>query len=243
VSQPKLINQILLTAKQKGKKMEYKYNCSFCDDEVTCEIDENPDFNLKPNICHSCDVKREREHRTREGDTDERCDPIPFADWDDEKGNMKTFNNVAVSLGCCSKGLIVFGDTGKGKTRTMAHCAKVQVNKGTRVCWKDCSRLTEEFTWFENNMGAQVEKLKRRILACDILILDDLGKGKMTDFKAAQYFDIFDRLVKMEGKVKLWVTTNKTPDNLAHYFLDYGRPIAQRLSDLCELVEVEGGEG
>ena len=167
-----------------------------------------------------------------------QADLVPFQDWDDRKGNLLTMNTIAAAIRQQGDtGVLIHGDTGKGKTRALCVQALAHLAAGDQVRWREATQVGDRFSVLEGSAPQQMDAYKGSFLTYPILCLDDFGKGKMTEHRQACWFDVFDRLVKA-GTVQVWVTTNKTPDQLTTWLGDYGRTIMQRISDLCSWVEV-----
>lgn len=114
--------------------------------------------------------------------------------------------------------LLFIGPTGTGKT-FLAHCiANELINQGKTVVMLTAHRLIENLT------DADFERIDRQTSAvlweCDLLIIDDLGCERKTDYAQGQLFNIInDRIAS--GK-KMIVSTNLSAAEL-------GRVYAQRI--------------
>jgi DNA replication protein DnaC len=216
--------------------------CIGCGAEFTSKIDialmKSMGLAFLPNGCDECAKKQARKERVV-SECEEMKSDVPFHVYDPELGNNVTFNKIYRALER-SESVYILGDTGAGKTRSLAYHALDSLSRGISVKWCDCSKLMDELSSAERN--GETEIVKTRLLRCRVLVLDDLGKGKATEHRSAAIFDIMDRIVKSEGRVRLWITSNKDPEQIAQFFGDYGRGIAQRLSDTCELVDLGRAE-
>lgn len=190
-----------------------------------------------PDWCDECEATAE-ERKARKESVEKNLKWIPFLDWDENRGNLFTMRAARKAVEE-NPGLVLLGDTGQCKTRCLSELARESVLAGELVTWVDCPQIMEKFSIMDQRGPVALEEMKETLMINPVLVLDDLGKGKVTEHRAAAMFDLLDRLVKKEGKVeRLWVTSNKDPDQLANYFMDHGRPLVQRLADLCEWVEV-----
>ena len=78
-------------------------------------------------------------------------------------------------------------------------------------------------------------RLTERCMKSHLLILDDVGREKLTDFVAQEIERIID--FRYRQMIPVAIATNLTPS----YLLDfYGEHMFSRLSQSCEIVEVLG---
>lgn len=146
------------------------------------------------------------------------------------------------------RGLLCFGPTARGKTRaawqlvkrlseegvpcihydgvTFAHdCATAFGPDGIRPWWMESSCLREDKmdgpSWIKELFGIQ------------LLFLDDLGKGRMTERTEAELFGLLDRRFS-DGRPVL-LTCNFSAEALAAKVSeDRGAPLVRRLKEFCE---------
>jgi DNA replication protein DnaC len=131
-----------------------------------------------------------------------------------------------------SGGLMLTGPTGRGKTRL-----------ATAACW---TRLSESSCAYLSvaramaKLGASFND-ESRAAALHVLsgsgavVLDDLDKGRPTDFGIEQIFAAVD--AREQAGAPLLVTTNLTPSEIGKR---YGEPLMSRLAGYCRVVKVEG---
>ncbi len=123
-----------------------------------------------------------------------------------------------------SPNLLFCGDTGLGKTFLSACIARTVADNGFSVVYDTASHLFSrlERAKFGNDETARQESEK--YMACDLLIVDDLGTEMPGQFTtAALYSLINDRI--LAGKPTI-ISTNLNADELA---ARYNRQIASRL--------------
>ena len=114
----------------------------------------------------------------------------------------------ADSFGSGSVNLLFWGGTGLGKTFLSACIARVVSRKGFSVVYETA---VDALSAYENQKfrgGETADRAVKKLLSCDLLILDDLGTEMVTDFtRTALYTLINTRL--LSGK-KTIVSTNLT---------------------------------
>ena len=130
---------------------------------------------------------------------------------------LDTCRAYAENFGPHSPSLLFRGGTGLGKTLLGACIAKVVATKGHSVVY---DTAVAAFEAFENQRFARGsaladagEEKQRRILSCDLLILDDLGTEMTTAFSQSVLYTIINSRLN-EGR-KTIISTNLSAEELA----------------------------
>jgi len=128
--------------------------------------------------------------------------------------------------------------SGRGKTRTCAHLAyriirahavKVRFIKASEACSTYAALLGES--------NASAVRLKTGLIKADLLIIDDLGKGRLTPSGGELMFEILDR--RTEANSRTWVTSNFSGAELESRLGDYGPYIRRRLAETMETYDAD----
>lgn len=211
-----------------------EFRCLVCGGVKGCEVHpQQPNF--RPTICEECEAKREADRR-RAKTLSRICRTLPYPSWDPKLGVTPTLAKVKAAARSMTS-LYVIGDTGSGKTRAICQAASAKMWDGISVQWRNCAEWSDRLAALAGSSMTDLEREKAAAVSADILILDDLGKGKATERVAATYFDIIDRCIR-EGTL-LWITTNRTPMQLESQFgLEYGAPMVRRIVEVVTAVEV-----
>ena len=131
------------------------------------------------------------------------------------------------------KGVLIHGRTGSGKSRTMWQLAKRLITYDQRsvIVMEDRAfgRLIER-SYNEDN--GEHDRLIRRFQNCSVLMIDDLGKSKMTERVESDLFDIIDHRYA-EGK-PMCFTTQFTGESLKARFgcKETGEAIVRRITEV-----------
>ena len=133
---------------------------------------------------------------------------------------METVYNIcrqyAESFGDGSVNLLFRGGTGLGKTFLSACIARVVSEKGFSVVYETAVSALGAFEEQRFRGGGEADGAVRRLLECDLLILDDLGTEMVTEFtKSALYTLINTRLMRSRKTI---VSTNLTMDGLERVY-------------------------
>lgn len=131
-----------------------------------------------------------------------------------------------------SKGILLFGGNGNGKsTLAVAMCKKLAV-RGFKI---EFSTFSDVLTQMEQGWGATYatagEDVLERLLARDFIVFDDFGREKYTDRRLENVFLIFDKLYTNMNS--LAITAN--PESLAKLSkMPEFAPIMDRFSQMLD---------
>ena len=108
-------------------------------------------------------------------------------------------------------GLLLWGDVGTGKTFIAACIANALIEKGVSVLMTNFSKILNSLSgMFDVDRNKFIESFNRYSL----LIIDDLGIERNSEFALEQVFNVIDS--RYRSKKPLIVTTNLTLDELKH---------------------------
>ena len=132
-------------------------------------------------------------------------------------------------------GLLLWGDIGTGKSFLAACIANELLEKGVPVLMTNFSKIL-------NQMGAMYSDERYRYIAsfnrCSLLIIDDLGIERNTEYALEQVYAVVDERYK--AGLPLIITTNlaisqlRNPEDVAH------ARIYSRVLEMCTPVHVPG---
>lgn len=129
------------------------------------------------------------------------------------------------------KGLLLYGDCGTGKTYAAGCIANALIDQGIPCLMTNFSRVLNTL-W-------SIEKKQEYIDAFNqysLLVLDDLGAERQSEYVAEQVFNIIDG--RCRAKLPMIVTTNLTLRELTAP--QANKRIYDRLLGVCHPVEVAG---
>lgn len=134
---------------------------------------------------------------------------------------LNTAREYAVNFGPASPNLLFQGGTGLGKTFLSGCVAKVVSERGFTVMYESALGAFSAFEEQKFSRGAEAgeaaaEKV-RRILSCDLLILDDLGTELTTGFTQSALYNILD--ARLTAGKKMIISTNLSDAEIAARYI------------------------
>ncbi|MFZ0616291.1 MAG: ATP-binding protein [Chthoniobacterales bacterium] len=188
---------------------------------------------MNPTICDPCDKKRQvdpaEESRKRRA-AFRAALPSAFRDTDRTRLPDVLVQEVEdYRFGAI--GLAFVGKSGAGKTRAMLTLLERLAGEGRTVQWLTATDLSfmagDQFSDDPQERHNAKETL-RRVRRVDVVFLDDVGKGRMTDRAESELFDILDTRTR-EGRPTLWTSNSGGRDLLAMLSADRGDALLRRL--------------
>lgn len=199
----------------------------------------------RPVICDPCGAKaKEREDREREEAQQAKiksaweaiCPPL-YRDTDPTR-LPPPFVQVIIGWRYGPRGIGLVGAAGKGKTRA-AFRILMRQHYGGRRCYAVSSTRLAMHAADQFADDPEAKRRARHALAmirrCEILLLDDLGKARMTERTEMELFDILEHRTS-HGLPTIW-TANAGARELSDMLsLDRGDPILRRISEFSDIV-------
>lgn len=224
-------------------------HCKKCKDKLETVITVE-DCTLK--VRCTCKCHREERERMKEQERQqeiERRRKVCFAESnmhdctfenDDRKNEkisdaMMKYANEFSHFKDGGKGVLLYGETGTGKTYYAACIANELINRGYRVLMTNFARLTNilQSKQFEDKQ-AYIDDLKSYAL----LIIDDFGIERKSEYMQELVFSIIDS--RYRSGLPMIVTTNlKLTAMLGNTDTAYSR-VYERITERCIPVEVKG---
>lgn len=131
------------------------------------------------------------------------------------------------------KGLLLYGTVGTGKTYHAACIANALIDEGYSVRMTNFTRITNALFSAEDK-NEYIDALNK----CSLLILDDLGVERNTDYMLEQVFNIVD--ARYRSGLPFIVTTNLSAQELKKTEDIKLTRIYDRILERCHPVRVEG---
>ena len=106
-------------------------------------------------------------------------------------------------------GLYLWGNTGSGKTYMAAAIANRLVDQGVKVYMDSVTQLTN---MLGDVYGGRRDEVLYRIRSCDLLVIDDFGVERSTEFTQQQSYDLLE--YRVETNNPMIVTSNIPAEQL-----------------------------
>ena len=131
------------------------------------------------------------------------------------------------------KGLLFYGDVGTGKSHVAACIANEVIDNGYSAYMTNFSTIADEY-FDAQDKQAYIDSLNRY----DLLIIDDLGIERKTEFMRERVFNVLDQRT-LSGH-PLVITTNLTPEQLKKTVDIEEARIYDRIFGCCHPVKAKG---
>ena len=131
------------------------------------------------------------------------------------------------------KGLGMVGETGLGKTSAQVRLQAKQSKKGKSICFLEATELAELASaanqYNDESKKKQAEQRLHKAKTSDITLLDDLGKGKLTERGESSLYELLN--YRYSHQLPMFWTSNSTAEEMLKSFSDdRGMAIIRRLT-------------
>ena len=232
--------------------------CDVCGEPLEAELPEEikalfPNKKTRPRMCR-CDRERANMEETKEQDRQKqyRIEALKgeglysrmYASCTFENDDLreekagKVARNFVENFDFATEnnmGILFWGGVGTGKTYYAACIANALIEKCKTVVMSNVQTLVAEMT---ENFNANREHVLNTVKTCDLLILDDLGAERGSDFMQDNVYSIVD--ARCRSCKPMIVTTNLNPADFRKEEIDIKRRTYDRISECCTPVLVNG---
>lgn len=191
------------------------------------------------NCCSDCAkaIRDERFARDLAANTqvtiDESGIPADFLNWDHQKGNNTLANAIRTNA---KKSLFIQGHYATGKSRAACANLKRQIEFGKTGKFVRFGDIANRYARTFSNGETEPDRFIENLLKANFLVIDDLGKRRITQTAGELLFGILDRIYSGESKCRIWITSNIAVRDLASKFdsTDSGDAVVSRIDRMVK---------
>jgi DNA replication protein DnaC len=133
------------------------------------------------------------------------------------------------------KGAYLWGGVGTGKTHAAVALLGILIEDGYRAQFVSVPDLLDQIRATFNRSGESVEDVCERPRNGELVLLDDLGAEKPSEWVREKLYQIIN--ARYNARRCTIVTSNKSPEQLAKQI---GDRAVSRLMEMCEPIKFEG---
>ena len=139
-----------------------------------------------------------------------------------------------------NRGMIIEGPIGSGKSYLLGCIANALIDRGIHFRYIVYSDLLQKIrsSYNQENPTTDEKQILSAVQQIPVLLIDDLGTEKASEFAASTLYQIIDKRYRDEKAIIL--TTNYSVKNLKNRFPVMGERIFQRLLEMNKYVELAG---
>ena len=134
------------------------------------------------------------------------------------------------------KGLLLYGPCGTGKTFAAACVVNALLDKGYTCLMTNFARITNTIAGMYDGKQEYLDSLNRY----ELLVLDDLGAERSTEYMNEMVFNIVD--ARYRANLPMIITSNLTGEDLKHPKNISEQRVFNRILERCHPIEVSGAD-
>lgn len=136
-----------------------------------------------------------------------------------------------------SPSLLMYGETGLGKTHMSLAIAGQAVKKGFGVIYTTSQNILNRLEKEKFGKSTEVTSTEESLMNCDLLILDDLGAEFITQFTISCIYNIIN--TRLLASKPVIISTNLTPNGIEE---KYSQRIASRILSSYTILKFDGSD-
>ncbi len=145
--------------------------------------------------------------------------------------------NYAENFSLSSRSLLMLGKTGTGKTHLSLSVAKEVIKNGNTCVYGSVINFLRGIEKEHFGRAAADEDTFERLIACDLLILDDLGAENNSPFYESTTYNIINTRINLQKPVI--ISSNLSPSELGN---KYNERIISRIFGVYKILRFYGND-
>jgi len=208
-------------------------------------------FNGRPlfsnSICESClekrirDNEKSREQELLNAKNNAFWSEVPKMYAETDESRLQAVLVAAIDgYEVGPRGIGIIGKSGAGKTRTAVQILYKAHLAGKSICFLKATKLTlaaQERFHADDQVKHAAEIRIRRAYRSQILLLDDLGKGRLPNSAEELLYDIVDERSE-RGLPIIWTSNAGSKELKEMFSSDRGIPILRRLAEFSDIINL-----
>lgn len=135
---------------------------------------------------------------------------------------------------CSGPSLLLVGDVGRGKTHQAVGAARALLTSGVR-CHVVMTTAADLYAAVRPRAGTDSESEFRRVAGAGVLVLDDIGAAKGSEWVEETNYRLINH--RYENERPTIITTNLTPPKIPTAL---GERVASRIGEMATTVQLRG---
>ncbi|MCL6455082.1 MAG: ATP-binding protein [Alicyclobacillus sp.] len=137
------------------------------------------------------------------------------------------------------RGLLFTGSVGTGKTHLAAAITMQLISRGHWVVFGTITSLLNDIRHtYDDDARESMADVLRRLKRCELLVIDDLGKERVTDWVEEVVFEVIN--ARYDDNKALVVTTNLPLRAVRENYPRVGEALVDRILEMCQGVRMMG---
>ncbi len=209
-----------------------------------CPVCEDRGYLQDGTLCSCYQQERLQEILTRSGMSEAmrqyQFENFYFDGFDkpeDAKRKVQWCQQFAAQIvqGVCRDALFLRGDVGRGKTHLSSAIANVVLDGGKTVIYKRAADLFDMIRQYKYEEGTQRwNEVLEQLITCDLLVIDDLGAERTTDFVTEQLVLLLE---ERNYRNKPWIINSNL--KLSQIQDSYNTRVSDRIMDKATMITLE----
>ncbi|WP_233096226.1 ATP-binding protein [Alicyclobacillus sp. SO9] len=138
------------------------------------------------------------------------------------------------------RGILLSGPVGVGKTHLAAAISLKLLEQEFRIVFGTVTSLLGQIRHTFDDSKEREADVFNRLTQCDLLVIDDIGKEKVTEWTEQTLFEIINS--RYENNRSLVLTSNVSIADIRKRYQNVGDALTSRLLEMCQGIKMDGSD-